>query len=74
MFIPTCMNTNMHIEGYSLVKRFWTVRANVFFTVSMDFQVTAQIAFVVENFSALRTLGCEFFCAPVYGYVIFVVT
>lgn len=74
MWLNASVYSDVHIEGNALIERLRTMRTHVFLSVAMDFQVTTQIAFVVENLSTLWAFGCKFFCASVNGQMVLVIT
>lgn len=59
----------MHVVRDSLVESFRTMRTSVFLAVTVYLEVTAQIASVIEHFTALRTAGCKLLCTFVHGPV-----
>lgn len=68
------VNPNVHVKRDSLVKGLWAMGTDVLLAISMDFQVAAQITFVVEHFPALRAVGSEFFGPFMDRHVILVVS
>lgn len=61
----------MHIECNSLVERFRTVRTRVLLFIAMNFQMTAQVSFVIEQFITFWTFGRKFFGPLVHRHMIF---
>lgn len=50
------------------------MRTRIFLFVAMDFQMAAQVAFVVEQLVAFGTFRSKLLRALVHGHVIFVVS
>lgn len=63
----------VHVECYTLVKRFGAVGAFVLLFIAMDLHVTAKVAFVVKCFTAFRTFGGELLRTAVHRQVILVI-
>jgi hypothetical protein len=68
------MNPNMHVKRHPLIKTLWAMRTLILFFVAMNFQMTAQIALVIEGFVALWTFGSKFFCPTMHRQMILIVS
>lgn len=67
------LHSDVHIEGDSLVERFRAVRAHVLLFVTMDFQMTTQVAFIIKQLVAFGALRCEFLGAFMHRHMVLVV-
>lgn len=57
----TSVNPKVHVVRHPLVEPFRAMRAGVLFPISVNFQVTAEVAPVVEDFPAFRAFRRELF-------------
>lgn len=63
----------VHVECYTLVKRFGAIGAFVLFLVAMNLHVTTQVAFVIKCFTTFRTLSGELLRTAVHRQVVLVI-
>lgn len=61
IMLLTCMYSQVHIISNPLIKPLRTTWTSILLFVSMNFHVTWEVAFIVENLSAFKTFRSKFF-------------